>query len=79
MERYRAWLVSQRLLATDGTQLAKAIDYSLKHWPALVRYLEDGQLPIDNNQLSPKFVQLPWAAPIGNSPDPCAQESVPQR
>ena len=49
MERYRAWLVSQRLLATDGTQLAKAIDYSLKHWPALVRYLEDGQLPIDNN------------------------------
>jgi hypothetical protein len=29
--------------------LAKAIDYSLKRWPALIRYADSGDLPIDNN------------------------------
>jgi len=28
---------------------AKAVDYSLKRWDALTRFLEDGDLPIDNN------------------------------
>ena len=35
--------------ATDGTAIAKAIDYSLGRWPALIRFLDDGTLPIDNN------------------------------
>src|SRR5580658_4574937 len=30
---------------------AKAIDYSLGRWAALIRYLDDGDLPIDNNHL----------------------------
>ena len=29
----------------------KAIDYSLKRWKALIRYIDDGNLPIDNNWL----------------------------
>ena len=29
--------------------MAKAIDYSLKRWPALSRYADTGHLPIDNN------------------------------
>lgn len=29
--------------------LARALDYSLKRWPALSRYAESGHLPIDNN------------------------------
>ena len=33
----------------DGSPTAKAIDYSLKRWLALIRYLDDGNLPIDNN------------------------------
>jgi hypothetical protein len=28
---------------------AKAIDYSLSNWRALTRYLDDGNVPIDNN------------------------------
>ena len=28
---------------------AKAIDYSLSNWTGLVRYLDDGNVPIDNN------------------------------
>jgi hypothetical protein len=27
----------------------KALDYSLKRWQALTRYLVDGHMPIDNN------------------------------
>ena len=30
-------------------KLAKAIDYALSNWRALTRYLDDGNVPIDNN------------------------------
>ena len=42
-------MLAHRLRATDGTGLARALDYSLKRWAALTRYIDDGQLPIDNN------------------------------
>ncbi|MDR6485507.1 UNVERIFIED_ORG: hypothetical protein ABIC72_006601, partial [Burkholderia sp. 1988] len=29
--------------------IAKALDYSLRRWAALTRYLDDPQLPVDNN------------------------------
>jgi hypothetical protein len=43
------WLRQQRQRVPDGSATARAIDYSLKRWPALTRYLDDGDLPIDNN------------------------------
>lgn len=43
------WLRQQRRRVPDGSATAKAIDYSLKRWAALTRYLDDGDLPIDNN------------------------------
>jgi transposase len=43
------WLFATRRKTADGSALAKAIDYSLKHWPALIRYADSGDLPIDNN------------------------------
>ena len=33
----------------EGSVTAKAIDYSLRRWRALTRFLQDGQLPVDNN------------------------------
>lgn len=30
-------------------RISRALDYSLKRWVALTRYLDDGCLPIDNN------------------------------
>jgi transposase len=33
----------------DGSATAKAIDYSLKRWQALTRYIDDGDVPISNN------------------------------
>ena len=49
IEALHTWMLTQLLRATDGTALARALDYSLKRWAALTRYLDDGQLPIDNN------------------------------
>ena len=43
------WMVLQRSQILDGSATAKALDYSLRRWAALTRFLEDGQLPIDNN------------------------------
>ena len=43
------WLLLQRQQVPDGSATARAIDYSLKRWPALVRFIDDGELPIDNN------------------------------
>lgn len=48
-DKLREWLLLQRQKATDGTAIAKAIDYSLGRWNALTRFLDDGALPIDNN------------------------------
>jgi transposase len=47
----QAWMLAQRSRVPDGTTTAKALDYSLKRWAALTRYLDDGQLPIDNNYI----------------------------
>ena len=43
------WLTSQRQKVPDGSATAKAIDYSLKRWQALTRFIDDGDLPADNN------------------------------
>ena len=43
------WLLLKRQQVPDGSATAKAIDYSLKRWLALMRFIEDGELPIDNN------------------------------
>jgi hypothetical protein len=44
-----AWLTAQRQTLANADATAKAIDYSLSNWRALTRYLDDGNVPIDNN------------------------------
>ena len=43
------WLNAQRAKVPEGSATAKAIDYTLRRWIALTRFLEDGRLPLDNN------------------------------
>jgi transposase len=43
------WLLQNRQKVPDGSATAKAIGYSLNRWAALTRYIDDGELPIDNN------------------------------
>ena len=44
-----AWMIGTRLTVADNSGMARALDYSLKRWPAIKRYAEDGWRPIDNN------------------------------
>ncbi|CDO82060.1 IS66 family transposase [Pseudomonas aeruginosa] len=53
------WMLGQRQKVPEGSAIAKALDYSLKRWAALVRYLDDGNLPIDNNWIENQI--RPWA------------------
>lgn len=43
------WLTEQRLRLAKADATARAIDYSLGRWRALTHYLDDGEVPIDNN------------------------------
>ncbi len=49
LDALHAWMALQRRKVPDGSATAKALDYSLKRWAALVRFAGDGQLPVDNN------------------------------
>ena len=49
-DKLREWLLLHRQKATDGTAIAKAIDYSLGRWEALTRFIDDGALPIDDDE-----------------------------
>jgi transposase len=48
-DAFKEWMLLQRQKITDGSATAKALDYSLKRWRPLTQFLDDGQLPIDNN------------------------------
>ena len=45
----RTWLIQTRITLADSGGTAKALDYSIRRWPALIRYAGSGVLPIDNN------------------------------
>ena len=58
-DRLLAWLQEKRLGTTKNASITKAIEYCLKRWQALTRYLDDGNLPIDNNWAENQM--RPWA------------------
>jgi hypothetical protein len=45
------WLSAQRQKVPEGSATAKAIDCSLKRWLALTRYIDNADLPADNNRV----------------------------
>lgn len=49
LDAWRVWLIDTRRTVPDSSGTAKAIDYALRRWTALMRYLDDGTYPIDNN------------------------------
>jgi transposase len=54
-----AWLRLERARVPDGGGIAAAIDYSLRRWSALGRFLHDGDVAIDNNHI--ENLVRPWA------------------
>lgn len=59
LQALHVWLQAQREQVSDGGAAAKAIDYTLKRWSALICYADDGRLPIDNNRIENQI--RPWA------------------
>ena len=58
-DQLHLWLMGKRQQVPGGSATAKAIQYSLKRWEALTRYLDDGTVPIDNNWVENQI--RPWA------------------
>jgi transposase len=44
-----SWLHEQRARVSKNSEIGKAIDYSLKRWTQLTRFLDDGRLCMTNN------------------------------
>lgn len=49
MERLRSWCEEQKPHHLPKGPLGKAIRYALAQWEPLTRFLEDAQIPVDNN------------------------------
>lgn len=53
-----AWMKLERTRVPDGGGIAAALDYSLKRWEALGRFLDDGAVSVDNNHI--ENLMRPW-------------------
>lgn len=51
LDGFKTWLVSRSGITPPQGLLGKAISYTLNQWDRLVRYIESGHLPIDNNRV----------------------------
>ena len=49
LDEFNSWLNTKYLQTSPQGLLGKAINYTLKQWDRLIRYLEDGRLMPDNN------------------------------
>ena len=61
-DKLYAWLQQKCLGTTKNADINKAIEYCLKRWQALTRYLDDGNLPIDMRSTASQGAEMrPWA------------------
>jgi transposase len=58
-DELHAWMKQERARVPDGGGIAAALDYSLKRWTALGRFLGDGAVSVDNNHV--ENLVRPWA------------------
>ena len=49
VDALETWLREERRKLSSKSPVAKAIDYSLKRWPAFTRFLDDGRICLSNN------------------------------
>jgi len=50
LDQFKTWLDTSALHVPPKSAIGKAIAYSLRQWPKLNRYIENGNLSIDNNR-----------------------------
>lgn len=59
MQKLYECLKDNQIKVPPSSATAKVINYTLKQWQALCRYLDDGGLPICNNWVENQM--HPWA------------------
>ena len=80
MQQLYEWLNQHQLTVPSSSPITKAINYTLKRWPALSRYLDDGNLPIDMSSMLRKGLKTRcdlgrWDVRIGYLQVRCAAVS----
>ncbi len=50
LDQFKTWLDKSALQVPPKSAIGKAIAYSLRQWTKLTRYIENGNLNIDNNR-----------------------------
>jgi len=49
--KFKAWVGAERERSRPSSALFAACRYAINQWPTLLHYLDDGRIPIDNNQV----------------------------
>ena len=49
LNNFKQWCDEKQALVPQKSPIAKAINYTLRHWDGLARFCEDGRYLIDNN------------------------------
>lgn len=57
MQQLYEWLNPHHLTVPSSSPTARAINYSLKRWEALSRYLDDGNLLIDMSSIAAQGIE----------------------
>ena len=49
LSEFKAWLLAQRVQLVKADVTARAMDYTLRRWDALLVHVDDARVPVDNN------------------------------
>ena len=70
---------TERAKLSRHNEIAKAMDYMLKRWPAFTRFLDDGRICLTNNAAERALRGIALGRRHGCSPAPIAAASAPRR
>ncbi len=80
VDKLHGWLTLHRAKVPEGSATAKAMDYSLRRWTALTRFVDDGHLPVDNNWVENQMRPVArWGARTGYLQAHCELANAPLR
>ena len=58
------WMREHRAKLSRDNDIAKAMDYMLKRWPAFVRFLDDGRICLSNNAAERALRGIALVSPV---------------
>jgi transposase len=49
LNKFKVWLDDSSAAVPPKSPIGEAISYTLRHWPELIKYVDNGEVEIDNN------------------------------